>query len=420
MALINDVIDILKDAYATSLQGLTATSTIATIGRYIAGIGGMFYIGKSVMGQISRNESINFIPLIRPIFFLMAVGWSGSICDSIDGICDSISISAQYDSEGMKKAYENYDNQVETAIAKKWENIAKDKAAFEKEFGEGSYSETFGTQWTNNVVIGISKMKDDFIAAILDTTTEVLQWVNYFAFMVMYLMSFLFRICLRAVAPIAIGIAIFDGFSNNAVEWLGKYINYALLPAIANLYGALSFNILTKMMKALIDNGIIGNENAKIDSFDITTFGAAYIAVLIVLIIGWFFIPTIANMVVSVGGSSAAIQGFAGRAAALGAGVAAGAKMAGRGAVMSGGAVQGAFQGAKDGFNKSQSGWQSSGMSGQMTAGQMAGNAAGSMGSMLFGGAKGAVKGAGDANVATKRFKRNMSYRYGSGQYGSR
>ena len=69
MALIDDIIGILQDAYDSSLTGLSATQTIATLGRYLAGIGGMFYIGRNVMGQIARNESINFIPLIRPIFF---------------------------------------------------------------------------------------------------------------------------------------------------------------------------------------------------------------------------------------------------------------------------------------------------------------------------------------------------------------
>lgn len=419
MALIDDIIGILQDAYDSSLTGLSATQTIATLGRYLAGIGGMFYIGKSVMGQIARNESINFIPLIRPIFFLMAVGWSSNICDSIDSICNSIAITSSGDVQKMKEAYETYDNQLEKTIELKWANIAKNEKDYDAQFGDGAYASTT-FDWERNVVIGVSKFKDDFVAGLLDVITEILQWINYFAFMVMYLMSFLFRICLRAVAPIAIGIAIFDGFSNNAVEWLGKYINYALLPAIANLYGAISFNILTKMMITLTSAGIVGDENAKNTSYDITTMGAVYVAVLVVLIIGWFFIPTIANMVVSVGGSSAAAQGFAARSAALGAGATAGAKMTARNSIIASGAISG---GIKEGYagvvNGGKTGISMGQNAGMGNYGSSALGMASAIGGGIYNGAIGAFKGGGDANVAAKKMRRRASYRYGSGRYGA-
>jgi type IV secretory pathway VirB6-like protein len=301
----------------------------------------------------------------------------------------------------------------------KWANIAKNEKDYNAQFGDGAYASTT-FDWERNVVIGVSKFKDDFVAGLLDVITEILQWINYFAFMVMYLMSFLFRICLRAVAPIAIGIAIFDGFSNNAVEWLGKYINYALLPAIANLYGAISFNILTKMMITLTSAGIVGDENAKNTSYDITTMGAVYVAVLVVLIIGWFFIPTIANMVVSVGGSSAAAQGFAARSAALGAGATAGTKMAARGGVITSGAITG---GIKEGYAGAVNGGKAGMSMGQNTGmgnyGSTALGMASAIGGGIYNGAIGAFKGGGDANVAAKKMRRRASYRYGGGRYGA-
>lgn len=416
MALINDIITLLENAYNTDFKTLSSAAKIAEYGKYLAALGGMIYIGKSIIGQVARNESINFIPLVRPIFFLLAVAWSTSICDSIDSIAKNLSGAASSDVQQMKDNYEAFNQKLEEIIEKKWEKIRESSEAYDTEFGENAYADSNGI--SQSVAVGFGEMKDQFVAALLDTTTSILQWINYLAFMAMYIISFLFRICLRAIAPIAIGIAIFDGFSNNAFEWLGKYINFALLPAIANIYGAFSFKIMTNLMKQFVDAGIIGNENAANPSISVSTMGAVYIAILVIMLVGWFFIPTIANMVVSVGGTSAVAQGFAARSAALGAGAGRSAATAGKMTVMAGGAMNGGISSAVSNYQSGYSG--ASSMAQQKGYGSVGAGLAGTgVGAIKAVGGffKGASQGAASANIGRKNMAQNFSYKYGNERY---
>lgn len=404
MAIIDDMIVMLNTVYQDNINDQSTFKSISEIGRALAGIGGLVYIGKSIIGQIARNESINFIPLVRPLFFILAIAWSSEICDNIDSITGLISKDGSKSVESMKAEYAKMDKKMENMITAKWNKINTDQATYDAEYGDGAFAEDgSGLGLSKDFAVGFGRMKDQFIAGILDVLTTVMQWINYLAFMAMYIISFLFRICLRAIAPIAIGIAIFDGFSNNAIEWLGKYINYALLPAIANVYGALSMRMLTGMMDSFTTAGVIGNENAKNVSMSVATFGGAYVAILAILLVGWFFIPTIANMVVSVGGSSAAVQGFAARSAALSSAAGKGVSSAGKGGMMAGGGIAGAGKGLVSGFKSTDS-----------QGNSQQGGVMGAMGGAFSGMASGAAR----TNLGMKAAKKNFSYNYGSGQFG--
>ena len=102
------------------------------------------------------------------------------------------------------------------------------------EFGEPS-DDMFAVV-TKSFNIAVGKMSDDFKSAMYDFTQSMLSLLGDIAYIILYLISAVYRIILRIVAPLAIAFAIFDGLSNNVLEWFGKYVNYALLPMVAGIY----------------------------------------------------------------------------------------------------------------------------------------------------------------------------------------
>ena len=83
-------------------------------------------------------------------------------------------------------------------------------------------------QFTAKIELAIDKFLINILSAVHDV-----------CYILMILVSVFFRLLLRVVAPIAFGIAIWDGFTNNIFEWVGKYLNYTFLPFAAGIYATI-------------------------------------------------------------------------------------------------------------------------------------------------------------------------------------
>jgi hypothetical protein len=121
------------------------------------------------------------------------------------------------------------------------------------------------------------------------------------------LISISFRIVLRIGFPITVALSIFPGFTSSLAYWFGKYINFALLPAVAAMYSSIAFNLC----------------DTYIGSYDIETsmatmgvetqqpefLGLAFIGLLFLSLIGYWQVPSMTAMLVNVGGVGTIVQG---------------------------------------------------------------------------------------------------------------
>ncbi|EKC74495.1 conjugative transposon protein TraJ [human gut metagenome] len=125
-----------------------------------------------------------------------------------------------------------------------------------------------------------------------------------------------FLVVLSILGPLSFALSIYDGFQSTLTHWLSKYICVYLWLPIADLFSAVLAKIQNLMLQA--DIAALQDPNYIPDSGD-----GIYIIFLIIGIIGYFTIPTVAEWVVQAGGGS----GTSGvnRAASFGAGVAGGA-----------------------------------------------------------------------------------------------
>ena len=93
-------------------------------------------------------------------------------------------------------------------------------------------------------------------------------------------------IVLAILGPLVLGISIFDGFQHTLTAWFSRYINVSLWLPVANIFGAILAKIQANMM--------IGDQNI--------LSGTAYIVFMIIAIVGYFTVPSVANYIIQPGG----------------------------------------------------------------------------------------------------------------------
>jgi hypothetical protein len=305
-----NLLDELQTIYDDAVKSSASTAReIETMIRSAAGIGALLYIFSRLAGQISRNEAIDFLPYLRPFLMVILLTAAPKICDTLDafGLAAAGKITG-----GNQLIYQRVRNQsalIREKVKEKWDKIGNDPKAYSdyyKSSREADESGLFGDTKVE-MKVAFDGGVDKFYAMLLGLIQDFLLAVMHVCESLMYLISISYRLMLRFGAPIAIVMAIFPGFTANLAEWFGKYINYALLPMVAALYGRIAFTVSDKYL--LKYSGAIAVAQGGAEADNVTFLGVAYIAILIMLIIGYFQVPSMTNMLVTVGGVGAMVQG---------------------------------------------------------------------------------------------------------------
>jgi hypothetical protein len=269
---------------------------IVQIGRAIGGIGALIYIMQKVWGMVLQGNGIDFIPLIRPFVLLMLITSSGLLCNTLDKIGESL---------------EQFSNVSADAVgAKIKESMEKRKVFIENDenFRRPKDAQAMTEQGFNIGDLGIIDelgIKFDQSKAYLEfyfdySVLKGLGLIHDVAYIALKLISFFMRLVLRIVAPISFGLAIWEGFQNNVYEWVGKYLNYLFLSYCVGIYAQLLSRIELIYLNAQLQE--IQTQQ------DSSTLGV--LVILLLGILGYLWVPTAANMMVSVGGVSQVTSGL--------------------------------------------------------------------------------------------------------------
>lgn len=371
-----DMLKIIENMYQ---EQITANGYNSSVGgalldaaRGIAGIAGICWVGSKLAGQILRNEGINFIPLLRPFALIFLIAYIPQVANLIDKTFDGIAKVAQADNAAIATRVQALQKKREEAVKKKWQIIEENSDEYNKIYGDPTSVVPGVETVVKSFNIAIGKMTDDVKSALYDFTQSMLAMLGDIAYIILYLISVVYRIILRVIAPISIAIAIFDGMSNNFIEWIGKYVNYALLPCIAGIYQNIAVKINMTFLTEMVASGDI---SATLPGQDPFAFGLVYTGVLVIILVIYTQIPSITNMVMVVGGTSGIVQGLTAKTAAMGrtaSPVAArGARAGAHGTMVAAGAAMGSVAGAAVGGART---------------GSVAGAAAGVVGGAIEGG----------------------------------
>lgn len=301
MDLTQNLISTIETTYQTMKN--ESFGNIMQVGRAIGGIGALIYIVQKIWTMLLQGNGIDFIPLIRPFVLLMLITSSGLLCNSLDKIGETL---------------ETYSNVNAEAVGVKIKEAMEKRKLFienDENFRRPKDAQAMKDQGFSIGDLGIIDelgIKFDQSKAYLEfyfdyAVMKGLGLIHDVAYIALKLISFFMRLILRIVAPISFGLAIWEGFQNNIYEWVGKYLNYLFLSYCVGIYAQLLSRI-----ELIYLNAQLQEIQSKQDS---STMGI--LVILLLGILGYLWVPTAANMLVSVGGVSQVTSGLTRQASTM-------------------------------------------------------------------------------------------------------
>jgi hypothetical protein len=99
---------------------------------------------------------------------------------------------------------------------------------------------------------------------------------------------------LAILGPLCFGLSVFDGFQHTLKQWIARYVNVFMWLPVANIFGAIIARIQLNMLLAIQSGNLGGNEFGNTST--------AYLIFLLIGIVGYFTVPSVANYIMNVGG----------------------------------------------------------------------------------------------------------------------
>lgn len=130
---------------------------------------------------------------------------------------------------------------------------------------------------------------------------QVLEFVFQAAALIIDVIRTFYLIVLAIIGPVVFALSIFDGFQHLLTVWLARYINVYLWLPVANIFGAIIATIQSHMMTG-------DTPGVTLPGQVFSTTDWAYIAFLLIAIIGYFTVPSVAGYIVNAGGGNALLH----------------------------------------------------------------------------------------------------------------
>ena len=263
------------------------------IARGIGGIGAIFYIANRVWRHMVNNESINFYPLFRPFVIAFCIGIFPLVLGTINGILKpivTITTGMVQKQNTDVAAYTKRRNDIERANYNKAGKLYADDDDAQhdkrlKELGIFVLAST-SSMTMERMAYKIKKNFRDYLKELLDFLYQAIS-------LVIDALRTFFLIIISIIGPISFGLSIFEGFQSTLTHWLMRYIQVFLWLPIANIFGTLIGKLQVMMLQKAIDDLRTNALNSTFDSSDI-----GYMIFMLIAIIGYASVPTVAGYVV--------------------------------------------------------------------------------------------------------------------------
>lgn len=284
---------ILQNLY---LDMMPLCSQMTGVAKGVAGLGALFYVAYRVWQSLSRAEPIDVFPLLRPFALgLCIMMFPTLVLGTLNGVLSPIVTGTHRILEtqtfDMNK-YREQKDRLEFEAMKRNPEMAYlvDKESFDNKLDElGAFDaiEACG-MYIDRAMYNMKKSVHGFFR-------EVLELMFNAAALVIDTLRTFFLIVLSILGPISFALACWDGFHASLTQWFVRYISIYLWLPVSDLFSSVLARIQVLMLQKDIDQ--LSDPNFIPDGSN-----AVYITFLIIGIIGYFTIPTVANWIVQAGG----------------------------------------------------------------------------------------------------------------------
>lgn len=294
-------------------------SNMIGVAKGIAGLGALFYVASRVWQALSRAEPIDVYPLLRPfaiglciMFFpTIVLGTINAVMSPVVTGTHSI-LEAQtfdmnkYRAEKDRLEYEALRRNPETA----W---LVDNAAFDAKLEKLGILDatTIAGMYIERGFYNMKKSVQDWFRWLLEMLFQA-------AALVIDTVRTFFLVVLAILGPIAFAISVYDGFQSTLTQWITRYISVYLWLPVSDLFSSILARIQVLMLTKDIEQ--LSNPNFIPDGSN-----TVYVVFMIIGIIGYFTIPTVAGWIIQAGGAGnygKAVNATAAKGGAIAGGIA--------------------------------------------------------------------------------------------------
>ena len=273
-------------------------SQMTGVAKGIAGLGALFYVAYRVWQSLSRAEPVDVYPLLRPfvigfciMFFpTVVLGTINSVLSPVvtgtNGILQTQTLDMnQYREQKDRLEFEAMKRNPETSYL-------VDKEEFDKkldDLGITDAPEICG-MYIDRAMYNTKKWFQELFRNLLELMFQA-------AALVIDTLRTFFLVVLSILGPISFAISVWDGFQATLAQWFVRYISIYLWLPVSDLFSSVLARIQVLMLQKDIEQ--LTDPNFIPDGSN-----AVYITFLIIGIIGYFTIPTVAGWIVQAGGGA--------------------------------------------------------------------------------------------------------------------
>lgn len=291
---------------------LPLCSGLISVGRGIAGFAATWYIASRIWGHIARAEPVEVYPLFRPFVLGFAVLIFPSVISLINGVMQPTVSATSGMVRDSDKAIERLLKMKEEAVENSvfWQMYVGPDGSGNREQWYQYYhqdeKEGLFESIGNDIKFAMAKASYNFRNSIKQWMSEVLQVLFEAAALCINTLRTFYLVVLAILGPLVFGLAVFDGFQHTLTVWLARYLNVFLWLPVANIFGSIIGKIQENMIK--LDLRQIADQG---DTFFSST-DTGYLIFLIIGIVGYFTVPSVANYIVHAGGGNALLYRVSG------------------------------------------------------------------------------------------------------------
>jgi len=288
--------EILRSLYD---EMLPMSSTIASIAKGIAGLGALFYVALRVWQALSRAEPIDVFPMLRPfvlgiciMFFpTMVLGTINTVMSPVVKGTHAMLESQVLDLNQLQEQKDRLEHEAmlrnpETAY------LVSDEE-FDRKLEELGWSPSDLATMTG---MYLERGMYDLKKTIRDMFRELLELLFKAAALVIDTVRTFFLIVLSIMGPISFAISVWDGFQSTLTQWITRYISVYLWLPVADMFSSM----LAKIQSLILEQDI---KNLSDPNYIPDGSSGVYIVFMIIGIIGYFTVPTVAGWIIQAGGA---------------------------------------------------------------------------------------------------------------------
>lgn len=269
------------------------------VAKGLAGLGALFYVAVRVWQSLARAEPIDVYPLLRPfaigicimLFPTLVLGTMNTVLSPIVQGTHKMLEGQTMDMQQYREQKERLEREAmlrnpETAY------LVSDEE-FDRQLDELGWSpDAMATRMGMYMEVGMYNLEKN----IRDAFRSLLELLFAAASLLIDTVRTFFLVVLSILGPIAFAFSVWDGFQSTLSQWFTRYISVYLWLPVSDLFSCM----LAKIQVLMLQNDILELQNNP--NYSLDNSNSVYVIFMLIGIIGYFTVPTVAGWIVQAGG----------------------------------------------------------------------------------------------------------------------